>query len=282
MFRPGEVFKVKIESSPDSIGFGRATVLETERGHMLFRLKNSRGDKQIVPRGTRVWFVGNLSDNRLNGLWSSVVTDMRLFQGHPAIECKAPVFEPFSAKDQQRRRHVRAALQVPVLLEGEQWQDLEDAVVSRNVSRSGIGLSVLQQCPQRFACDLEIDIILQTATVDVKLRARVINATYNWLSNRTDVGLEFTQLPQKSIVDLDRILAWLGSRTRKETGEVLLKPEAGALAAWLKTAPEDHSLLRLAHGALPPDAGLQSVIGEDVEPEDFESTSEREDSGDKR
>lgn len=281
MFRAGQVFKVKVELSAEQVGFGRATILEADGKRILFRLKSSRGDKQLVPRGTRLWFVGNINENRMNGLWSSVVTNVGLHAGQQAIECKVPVFEPFK-QDEQRRRHQRAPIQVPVSLKGDTWKDLEDAVVSRNVSRSGIGISVLQECAERFNSGEDISIVLQTATVDIALDARIINARYNWLSNRTDVGLEFAGLTPESVDALDRVLKWLGTRTRKETGEVLRKNEAGALAAWMKTSPEDRRLLRTRLGAQTDMSdvveGIDPCLAEaadDAESSDFEDKRER-------
>ncbi len=271
MFRPGQVFKVKVELSPELVGFGRATILQSERKHILFRLKNSRGDKQTVPKGTRIWFVSNMSDNRMNGLWHSVVTDVRLLAGQQAIECRVPVFEPFSDRPEQRRRHKRAALQVPVKMLGTQWEDLEDSVISRNISRSGIGISVLQECPQRFTPGEEVDFILQTVTVDIELQGRIINARYNWLSNRTDVGLELLNMTPKSVDSLDRILLWLGSRPRKEAPEEAQKSETGALAAWLKSEKGDRKLLRTASGASESEIGTESAAdGDDSDAADFE------------
>lgn len=269
MFRPGQVFKVKVELSAEQVGFGRATILEADGKRVLFRLKSARGDKQIVPRGTRLWFVNNMPESKLNGLWSSVVTGGRLYMGDQAIECKTPEFEPFKQQG-QRRRHQRAPIQVPVMLTGTQWRDLEDSVVSRNVSRSGIGLSVLQECPDRFISGNELTFVLQTATVDITLEGRVINARYNWLSNRTDVGVEFANLSAEAVESLDRILSWLGSRTRKETGQALRRSEAGALAAWMKSSPDDLTFLRTAIGAT--DAG---DAASDPDPEDFENSTER-------
>lgn len=281
MFRPGQVFKVKVELSAEQVGFGRATILESDGKRLLFRLKSARGDKQLVPRGTRLWFVGNVNENRMNGLWTSVVTNTRLHAGQQAIECKLPVFEPFK-QDAQRRRHQRAPLQVPVIIKGGVWRDLEDSVVSRNVSRSGLGISVMQECPDRFIPGEDIAIVLQTATVDITLHGRVINARYNWLSNRTDVGLEFAGLTPEAVDALDRVLQWLGTRTRKETGEVLLKSEAGALASWMKTTPDDKRFFRTAPGAATDMNDVtegvdptQAEAADDVDPADFENNSER-------
>lgn len=278
MFRPGQVFKVKVELSAEQVGFGRATILEADGKRLLFRLKSARGDKQVVPRGTRLWFVGNVTENRMNGLWSSVVTNTRLHSGQQAIECKLPVFEPFKQEELRRRRHQRAPIQVPVLLKGDVWRDLEDSVVSRNVSRSGLGISVLQECPERFTSGEDIAVVLQTATVDITLHGRVINARYNWLSNRTDVGVEFVGLTPESVDALDRVLQWLGTRTRKETGEVLLKSEAGALAAWMKTTPDDKRFFRTTPGAETDMNDVtegvdptQAAAADDVDPADFEN-----------
>lgn len=282
MFRPGQVFKVKVELSAEQVGFGRATILEADGKRILFRLRSARGDKQLVPRGTRLWFVGNVNENRMNGLWFSVVTNTRLHAGQQAIECNVPVFQPFK-QDEQRRKYKRAPIQVPVLLKGNIWSDLEDSVVSRNVSRSGLGISVLQECPERFNPGDDIAIVLQTATVDITLHGRVINARYNWLSNRTDVGLEFAGLTSEAVDALDRVLQWLGTRTRKETGEVLQKSEAGALAAWMKTTPDDRSFVRTASGAVGTDMNdvtegvdpNQADAADDVDPADFDDNSER-------
>jgi c-di-GMP-binding flagellar brake protein YcgR len=249
MFRPGQIFKVKVELTPETVGFGRATIVECDRKHIIFSLKTTRGDKHAMPRGTRIWFVGNAADNRMNGLWCSVVTDIRLHAGKQAFECKIPVFEPFDTKMEQRRRHKRAALQAHVKLSGDSWSDLKDLVVSRNLSRSGIGLSVLKDCPDRFTPGEWLEIVLQTSTLEIPLKGRIINKRYNWLSNRTDVGLEFLELEDSSVDSLDQVLRWLGSRTRKSVETADEKKNDGALATWLRTEKDNRSLLRTAPGA---------------------------------
>lgn len=248
MFRPGQVFKVKVELSPDKVGFGRATIVDCKPKHLVFQLKTGRAGKQSIPKGTRVWFVGNATDNRMNGLWSTVITEVRLHNGKHAFECKIPVFEPFRNMPEQRRRHKRAAIQFPVKLQGSEWQTLDKFVISRNISRSGIGLSILQECPDLFPPGTSISLILETTSANIELHGRVINTRYNWLSNRTEVGLEFAELSPESVESLDKILLWLGSKPRKQE-LAAQRAESGALAGWLRSTQENRKFFGSTGGA---------------------------------
>lgn len=277
MFRPGQVFKVKVELSPDEVGFGRATIVDCKPKHIVFQLRTSHGGKQAIPKGTRIWFVGNANDNRMNGLWGTIVTDTRLYEGKHAFECKTPVFEPFRNLPEQRRRHKRATIQVPVKLNGTDWKDLERCVLSRNISRSGLGLSVLRDCPHRFPPGMELSVVLKTTSLEVELQGAVINTRYNWLLNQTEVGLEFRDLPANSVDSLDKILLWLGSKPRKEE----VKSESGALAGWLKSSKESRRFLG-AQGAGTAAGATQTEAGADgeFELEESDEDEEREDSDD--
>src|SRR5262249_3327037 len=93
MIKEGHVYKVKVELSPDTMGFGRAMVISIDNQRIYVQLKSSKGNKLNVPVGTKIWFVSSAAQNRFNGLWSSEVKGSRAVNGIPCLECRLPRFE---------------------------------------------------------------------------------------------------------------------------------------------------------------------------------------------
>ena len=232
MFKEGQIYKIKVELSPDLMGFGRAKVLSVEGQQIFIQLKSSGGEKLSVPRGTRIWFVGDSLNNRFNGLWTSEVKGSKIIKGVSALECKFPKFLEHS----QRRASARAVLRVPIELVGEEWKDIGQKAITRNISRSGLGFSVVDDMTSRFTPGQSLDTVLQVGEMKIALCAKVIIARYNWLSNLTDVGVELHQLTVESSASLDRVLVWLGSRPRNDKAAL---SESGSLSRWMKTKKDD-------------------------------------------
>lgn len=237
MFREGQIFKVKVEISPENSGFGRAKVVSTDNNRIFLHIKSSKGKKLVLPQGTKIWFVDNIFENRFNGLWSSVVVDTKMLKGLPAFECKRPKFE--SAR--QQRRQPRVAVRFPVAF--LQGNDRELSAITRNLSRSGIGISIDGDRAARFEPGSQIEFVIKTALCDIALRAKVIRTTYDWLSNCTIIGLEFVSMEETSIKALDRILLWLGTKPRNNT-ESQKDLEQRTLSRWLKSNPDSHNFIR--------------------------------------
>src|ERR1700731_4227585 len=117
MFRVGKVLKVKVELSPDVVGFGRATIVEAQGSRIFLQLRTSKGEKRNLPKGTKVWFVSDSADKPFNGLWSTTIVGSRTLSGKTALECTRPKFEAVV----QRRQHQRIAVNCPVRVDGEKF-----------------------------------------------------------------------------------------------------------------------------------------------------------------
>jgi len=241
MFRPGKVLKVKVELSPDVVGFGRATIVESEGKRLFLHLKTAKGEKRTLPKGTRVWFVSDTADNPFNGLWSTTIVSSRLIGGKTALECSRPKFEA----EMQKRKHKRIAVNCPVKLHGEQFEKLY--ATTRNMSRSGIGMETAEDCSDIFPVGHHIDIVIETQLGPVPVTARVIQARYNWLANRTDVGLEFVKIEEEANVIVGRLLQSLGAQARlaPEGKDGGVAPQ-GPLSGWLKSTKDNVSFVKAA------------------------------------
>ena len=273
MFRPGKVLKVKVELSPDMVGFGRATILEADRSRIYLQLKTSKGKKRVLPKGTKVWFVSDTPSNPFNGLWSTTIVSSKIIQGKTAMECHRPKFEALI----QRRKQRRVAVSCPVRLEGEQWKEIVE-VVSRNLSRSGLGIEIAEDCAAEFQSNHNLDVVMQSPVGDISFTARVVQSRYNWLANRTDVGLEFVKISDESVETLDRLLVQLGGRPR-HAPEGKDKPRGGKegpgpLSGWLKSTKDNISFIKMReHEVL-------SVSPEDIEDMDDVEDLNDDDNGD--
>lgn len=263
MFRRGKVLKVKVELSPEVVGFGRATILEAEAGRLLLQLKTSRGgERRSLPKGTRVFFVSDSPDNPFNGLWSTTILNTKLIGGKTALECARPKFEAVV----QRRKHKRITVNFPVRIQGEQFEALE--VNTRNVSRSGAGIEVAEDCVEVLKVGHHVDFVIETTFGPISVKGRVIQSRYNWLANKTDVGFEFVKVSNEANKTLEHLLHSLGSSARiapegKEKGTA----GGGQLSGWLKSTKDNVSFIKTSDTPL-----ATSVLSEEdldeLEPED--------------
>ncbi len=241
MFRTGKVLKVKVELSPDVVGFGRATIVDCDGSKIYLQLKTSKGEKRILPKGTRVWFVSDTSSNPFNGLWSTTIVAAKIIGGKTAMECSRPKFEALVQKRKQRR----VSVSCPVKMEGELWKGIS-AVTTRNISRSGVGVEIFEDCSEQFQTGHHLDLVIESNQGEIAATARVIQARYNWLANRTDIGLEFVRMETEAAEILDRWLIYLGGRPRQapEGKEKKSEREAGLLSGWLKSSKDNISFVK--------------------------------------
>lgn len=263
MFRRGKVLKVKVELSPEVIGFGRATILESEPGRIFLQLKTSKGERRNLPKGTRVWFVSDSADNPFNGLWSTTILSSRNIGGKTALECARPKFEAVV----QRRRHKRIQVSCAVRFQGAPFENID--ATTRNLSRSGVGIEITDDCVDVLKTGHLVDFIIDSPFGPIAVKGRVIQPRYNWLANRTDVGIEFVKVPQEAYQTLDRLLLSLAGQARvapegKEKGTA----RAGQLSGWLKSTRDNVSFVKPAEAA-------QAVLSdEDLDELDPESADE--------
>jgi len=210
MFESGKVYKVKVESTPGEVGFGRATVVERSSGQVSIQLRTSKEQNANLTKGTRIWFVNDSSDNTFNGLWASSVIGGQTTGGKTVIVCSTPKLEQTGV---QRRRAPRVTLDVPVKVLVNK-EELEGEVRSKDVSRSGIALETVPPLSQHMEPGDHIKIIVQASVGEIEAVARVIRIDKNWLANKIVIGLEYTELQPQAVALLDQLLVLLGGRPR--------------------------------------------------------------------
>lgn len=272
MFRHGKVLKVKVELSPEVVGFGRATIVQSEGSRLFLQLKTAKGEKRTLPKGTRVWFVSDSIENPFNGLWSTTVLGSRMIGGKPALECGRPKFEAVM----QRRQHKRLVMVAPVRLQGEKYEQLQAS--TRNLSHSGVGIEVAEDCSEIFPAGHYVDFIIDSAAGPVNLTARVINSRFNWLGNRTEIGLEFVNVTAEAAATIKRLLASEEARPRlaPEGKEKVLAPQgSGQLSTWLKSTRDNVNFVKNVELQ----AGTSVLSAEDLEELDSDEDESKQERG---
>jgi hypothetical protein len=239
MFKEGQVYKIKVELSPDLMGFGRAMVVAVDTQRIYVQLRSSKGNKLNVPRGTKIWFVGSSLNNRFNGLWSSEVKGNRMINGSPSLECRLPRFEQAS----QKRVLTRIELNAPAEMVGDEWKNLIAKVVARNISRFGLGFYVEADCADRFTQGKTVSLLVHIGNIHLPVQGRVVNCGFNWLLNRTEVGAELIQTDGSTVDALEKVLVWLGNKPRGARAE---SSESGALARWVKAGKDNFKFVKQA------------------------------------
>ena len=222
MLEPGKSYKVKVELEPGRVGYGRATVLEKTGSRAFVTLRTAKELHAVLPNGSRLWFVSDSPTSTLNGLWSTTVLGTKLFGGKTAMECGPVKFEPLV----QRRKSQRVPFVCPVKLAN---QPLSYAVRSRNISRSGIGLEANSQYVDEFPVGDNVDIVLLTPLGEIPLGCTVIRTEYNWLNNRTDIGLQFVSMSQQAIEQLERLRRKSGERESVDSTTTIGTTLSGSL-----------------------------------------------------
>lgn len=205
MFQKGKAYKVKVETSPGEVGFGRATIVDKIGEKILVQLKTSRESNKVLPKGTRLWFVNEASENTFNGMWASSVQGAQLHGGRTSLVCSAPRLEALL----QRRRTPRASLDVGarIHLDGEKADFL---LRTQDISSSGIALVSQTDLPPNIEVGESLQITIDAKTGAISSTSRVIRIERNWLANKTVLGLEMTYMEDESSDNLMKLLALLG------------------------------------------------------------------------
>jgi len=232
MFQPGKVLKVKVETSPGEMGFGRATVIDRTGSQLLVQVRTSRETNKILPKGTRIWFVNDSPRLTFNGMWSSTVLGTQVSKGRTVLVCAAPKLEPLS----QRRRAQRIAVEMPITIslniDGHEKQEFKTV----DLCKSGSAIETTRIDQLEVESGKEINAVLHTKEGDVSVTARVLRVEHNWLANKTSLALEFIALSQESSEILDKVLVRMGGQPRDAELEKEQGGQAGreGMTAWIK------------------------------------------------
>lgn len=227
MFQPGKIYKVKVETAPGAVGFGRATVVHRSGTQILIQLRTSKGLNTVLPKGTRIWFVNDSPSISFNGLWSSTVVGTHTKGDETLSICATPRLEPLL----QRRRTPRANLDVPVQVLDENEQKFDFEVHSIDISRSGIAIESEDQLFAQVQPGHEVNLVVQSNIGDIALPARVIRVQSNWLTQKHTAGLEFTKVSPAVGDLLEKLLTLLGAKPRKS--DLPIATSQGGLSDWM-------------------------------------------------
>lgn len=264
MFRRGKVLKVKVELSSDVVGFGRATVVESQGSRLFLQLRTSKGEKRNLPKGTRVWFVSDSPLNPFNGLWCTTILNSRIVEGKTALECSRPKFE---AK-LQKRKFKRVSIICPVRIHGQKFDDLKAATC--DVSRTGVGLETFDDHVDLFTVGHNIDLTLDSAAGPIHVTARIVQSRFNWLANKTDIGLEFIQVEDHAVELLEKLLQSVaGERGFAPAGKESGALQTGQLSSWLKSTKDNVDFVKVAA-----QKGLTADDLEKLQPDDEDDNDE--------
>lgn len=248
VFQKGKAYKVKVEAAPGEVGFGRATIVDKIGEKILIQLKTSREANKVLPKGTRMWFVNESSENSFNGMWATSVLGAQLFSGRTALVCSAPRLEALL----QRRRTPRAALDVNATVRLENEEGVFH-LRTQDISSSGIAFISQMDLPEKFSVGESIVVNVETKTGRIDAVCRVIRTERNWLANKTVMGVEMTDMDDDSSERLMNLLSLLGLDNKPE--EEAAKP-ASKLFGWKgehRGQREDRSFIRKTGEVAPPD-----------------------------
>lgn len=232
MFQPGKVLKVKVETSPGEMGFGRATIIDRTGNQLLIQVRTSRETNKILPKGTRVWFVNDSPRLTFNGMWAASVLGTQVSKGRTVLICSTPKLEPLS----QRRRAQRVSVDMPVTIslniDGHEKQEFRTV----DLCKSGSAIETTRIDQIEVEVGKEINAVLHTSEGDVTLTARILRVDHNWLANKTTLALEFIAMSQDSSEILDKVLVRIGGKPRDAE---LDKEHGGAagregMTSWIK------------------------------------------------
>ncbi|HIA53643.1 MAG TPA: PilZ domain-containing protein [Candidatus Melainabacteria bacterium] len=248
MFQKGKAYKVKVEASPGEVGFGRATIVDKIGEKILVQLKTSREANKVLPKGTRLWFVNESSENSFNGMWATSVLGAQLFSGRTALICSAPRLEALL----QRRRTPRASLDVnaSIRLEGDKSNF---HIRTQDISSSGIALVSQIDLPANIDVGKNIVVNIEAKTGRIQTTCRVIRIEKNWLANKTVLGVEMIDMDDDSSENLMNLLKLLGLDDKPEVEK---QPTTGKLFGWKgeqRGEKEDRSFIKKTGEISPPD-----------------------------
>ena len=257
-FQSGRSFKVRVELAHGEVGFGRASVLDRQGNKIYVQLKTSKDENQVLPKGSRLWFVSDAPTNPFAGVWATTVTGTKIIGGHTVMECNLPKFEPQT----QKRKTQRVALDCPVRLVREKGHEVGYDIRSRNISLSGIGLEAFSSGVDKdFPVGEVVQLILEGPTGNVPLTARVVRTDYNWLANRTTIGLEFVDVTDQIEKSLDQIYQAQGGTDPAAEPETQSAPQG--LAGWVRSSKSDWKLVRSSGTNPEPERSGNGEVSED-------------------
>ncbi|MBI4532572.1 MAG: PilZ domain-containing protein [Candidatus Melainabacteria bacterium] len=231
MFDTGKTFKVRVETHPQTVGFGRATVVEKQGNHLFVQVSTSKESNSIFPKGTRLCFVS--SSNLFNGLWTTTVVGAKIIGGKTVMECGTPKFEPAV----QKRKSQRVPLVCPVKLICQPGIEIAYSLHTFNISRSGVGIETTEQYVDEFPVGEQVEIVIESPAGDILVVGRVIRTQYNWLANRNAIGLEFIEMDNESRERLNTLINMLTGQ-QSATEPCKQEPKSG-LSTWVKTSRDD-------------------------------------------
>lgn len=248
MFQKGKAYKVKVEAAPGEVGFGRATIVDKIGEKILIQLKTSREANKILPKGTRMWFVNESSENSFNGMWATSVVGAQLFSGRTALICSAPRLEALL----QRRRTPRAQLDVNATIRLEK-EEQTFHLRTQDISSSGIALVSQSELPANLDVGESLVVVVESKTGKIEATARVIRVKKDWLANKTVIGVEMTDMDDDSSEHLMKLLALLGLENKFEDES---PTGGGKLFGWKgdqRGQREDRSFIKKTGEISPPD-----------------------------
>lgn len=245
MFSAGKVYKVKVETSPGQIVFGRATIIERTGNKIIVKLSTSKETNKILAKGTRIWFINVLPNDMFNGLWASTVVGAQIVGGHTMMVCATPKPEPFI----QKRRAPRVALDVPVGVADSHNSATGIPFRSQDISRSGLAIETSTNVKDVFEVGEHVRLRIKTSIGEISLSSRIIRIDRNWFANKTLIGLEFTDVAPAQADSLDRLLVLLGGKPRNpSTGgrdhREITALQKSSLSSSIPSGKSDNSLIR--------------------------------------
>lgn len=259
MFQPGKVLKVKVETSPGEMGFGRATIIDRTGSQLLIQVRTSRETNKILPKGTRVWFVNDSPRLTFNGMWAASVLGTQVSKGRTVLVCSAPKLEPLSQRRRAQRVNVDMPVTISLNIDGHEKQEFRTV----DLCKSGSAIETTRIDQLEVESGKEINAVLHTSEGDVTLTARILRVDHNWLANKTMLALEFIALSQDSSEILDKVLVRIGGKPRDAE---LDKEHGGAagregMTSWIKQVRKSPAAEAAGDGELE-DSDEYSVIEE--------------------
>ncbi|MDZ4835926.1 MAG: PilZ domain-containing protein [Candidatus Melainabacteria bacterium] len=273
MFQPGKVLKVKVETSPGEMGFGRATIIERTGTQLLIQVRTSRDPNKVLPKGTKIWFVNDSPRLTFNGMWQSTVIGSQVSKGRQVLVCAAPKLEPASQKRKQHRVSIEVPVTISLDIDGLEKMDFKTV----DLCKSGSAIET-SRIDSSVAVDvgLELKAVLHTGDGDVTLTAKVLRVDHNWLANKTTLGLEFIALSQQSSEILDKVLVRVGGTPRDSDLDKTSGGAAGreGMTSWAKQVRKTPAI-DAVHDPQADSSEDLGIIGEDdIEIADMDEESD--------
>lgn len=245
MFKAGDTCKVKVELPDKQIGFGRATVVDTEGNRIYITLSTHPAFMRKLPVGSQLWMVSETAENRFNGLWVSTVVGEKHIAGRTVLECNSPKFTSIP----QRRKYPRVPISCPVWVI---WEGKTGAVAEAtciDISKSGIGIEAEHGALAEIQAGSTVHINIHSHVGNIAIICTVIRNVHNWLTDSNQLGLQFVELNPTDKEILKRLLDSLCSPVQIEGNAPVFSGQEypdedeapKGLAGWLKGKKSDTS-----------------------------------------